>query len=174
VISQSAAKAFSRHFWYLTEELVPLALFSDKLSIQDKQSIMETLLSCKKTEKCKIFENRTGSTYGKPSFPALTDCSHSLLLLAGPDSWGFFKVLKMDVSFLEMPVDQWMNEPSYQMAIKTVKNLRVVNDSAERGVKLGSDFLSAAKIEERYQNVLQVWRPSNLYNIFGKFDNESV
>ena len=37
-----------------------------------------------------------------------------------------------------------------------VVDLRIVNDSAERGVKLGSDFLSAAKIEERYQNVLQV------------------
>ena len=32
----------------------------------------------------------------------------------------------------------------------------VVNDSAERGVKLSSDFLAVAKTEEHYQNDLQV------------------
>jgi len=31
-----------------------------------------------------------------------------------------------------------------------------VNDSAERGVKLSSDFLISAKSEKHYQNVLQV------------------
>ena len=37
-----------------------------------------------------------------------------------------------------------------------VENLAVVNDAAERGVKLGHDFLSCARKEENYQNILQV------------------
>ena len=37
-----------------------------------------------------------------------------------------------------------------------VKSMHVVNDAAERGVKLGSDFLDCAKIEEHYQDILQV------------------
>ena len=36
------------------------------------------------------------------------------------------------------------------------KSCNVVNDSAERGVKLSSDFLAAAHSEKHYQNVLQV------------------
>ena len=34
--------------------------------------------------------------------------------------------------------------------------MRVVNDSAERGVKLASDFNKASHSEERFQQVLQV------------------
>ena len=34
--------------------------------------------------------------------------------------------------------------------------LNLTNDSAERAVKLSSDFLSSAKNESQYQNVLQV------------------
>ena len=37
-----------------------------------------------------------------------------------------------------------------------MNSLNVVNDSAERGVKLSSDFLDTAKTEENYQNILQV------------------
>ena len=99
----------------------------------------------------------------QPSFPSAIDSSHSLSKLVGPDSWGFFEVLRIDTSFLKMPVEQWKNEQSYQAAKMTVKNLRIVNDSVERGVKLGSDLLSAARIEERYQNVLQVCYLPYLY-----------
>ena len=35
-------------------------------------------------------------------------------------------------------------------------HLLVVNDAAERGVKLAYDFVDAAKSEGRYQNILQV------------------
>ena len=37
-----------------------------------------------------------------------------------------------------------------------MKNLEVVNDSAERGVRLAADYLSRTQIESKYQNVLQV------------------
>ena len=37
-----------------------------------------------------------------------------------------------------------------------MKSLPVINDSAERGVKLTSDFLHSASKEENLQNVLYV------------------
>ena len=37
-----------------------------------------------------------------------------------------------------------------------VRAINVVNDAAQRGVKLSSDFLSAARTDEHYQNILQV------------------
>ena len=34
--------------------------------------------------------------------------------------------------------------------------LNVVNDSADRAVKLSSEYLHAARLEEHYQNIVQV------------------
>ena len=50
----------------------------------------------------------------------------------------------------------WAASPTYQAAKAAVKNLPVVNDAAERGVKITSDFLDSARNEERFQTVLQV------------------
>ena len=65
-------------------------------------------------------------------------------------------MLGIETEFLNLPVDEWKAAPSYILACDIIKNIRTVNDMAERGVKLASDFISAAKIESRYQNVLQV------------------
>ena len=53
-------------------------------------------------------------------------------------------------------MDEWQSSPLYETACKIVKNFRTVNDLAERGVKLASDFLSVSKTEKHYQNALQV------------------
>ena len=45
---------------------------------------------------------------------------------------------------------------SYKDAKLIVENMAVVNDAAERGVKLCHDFLDSARKEERLQDVLQV------------------
>jgi hypothetical protein len=45
---------------------------------------------------------------------------------------------------------------TYQTSKSNISAINVVNDAAERAVKLGSDFLSTAKSESHYQNVLQV------------------
>ena len=55
-----------------------------------------------------------------------------------------------------MPVEDWEEEPSYKNGKSVVSHLCVVNDAAERGVKLCFDFFKAAKHEEGIQNVLQV------------------
>ena len=80
----------------------------------------------------------------------------TLASFVGKSSWNFFYVLDIDAGFLEFPVEQWDDSQSYITACETIQNLRFVNDSAERGVKLASDFLPAAHIEGRYQNILQV------------------
>ena len=44
----------------------------------------------------------------------------------------------------------------HQAAMTNIEALNVINDCAERGVKLSADFLSTTKTEKHYQNVLQV------------------
>ena len=37
-----------------------------------------------------------------------------------------------------------------------IDHIKVVNDAAERGIKLAQDFRGAARKQKRYQNVLKV------------------
>ena len=62
----------------------------------------------------------------------------------------------MDPGFLSLDVSEWPESESYKSAVINVRGINVVNDSAERGVKLSADFMAAARGEEHYQNVLQV------------------
>ena len=45
---------------------------------------------------------------------------------------------------------------AYLNSAKNVAAVNVVNDCAERGVKLASDFVETARSDEHFQNVLQV------------------
>ena len=94
VIGISALKAFKNHLWYLVEELVPLLLFSNEVSIDDKVKIVKTLKSFEKKEK---FQSRYGTGFGRPAFPsAILDQSFSIESLIGHDSHKFFSILKLD------------------------------------------------------------------------------
>lgn len=102
------------------------------------------------------FRNRYGSSFGKPKFKKITEIPSELTYYIGPDSFGFFKTLKIDASFLSEPVDTWNNIDSYNKAKSVVENMLVVNDAAERGVKIAYDFIDTAKSEGRFQEILQV------------------
>ena len=43
-ISQSAKWAFSNHFWYMTAEMAPLALFSSLVPLVERQALGDALL----------------------------------------------------------------------------------------------------------------------------------
>lgn len=103
-----------------------------------------------------FFTNRFGTSHGKPNFPTIKDVPKSLAQLAGPSSVGFFRAMGLDYSFLEKEADTWEDLDSYQNAKSAVSAMKVVNDAAERGVKLGSDFLDTARKEEIWQDTLQV------------------
>ena len=46
-----------------------------------------------------------------------------------------------------MPITDWNSNTDFEVGKEIVSNLCVVNDSAERGVKLCHDFLDSAKKE---------------------------
>ena len=158
IVAESALKAFQRHFWYLTSEMVPLALFSNKVPTVERQALADSLLTCKPQEEMHVPKNRFGTGFGKPKFPTATRITESTTLadLVAQDSWFLLNSLQIDHEFLKEPAETWSHSTSYQASLKNIDALNVVNDCAERGVKLSSDFLSAAKSEEHYPNVLQV------------------
>ena len=141
------------HLWYLTQELLPLSLFSSAVDDETKATIVEKILKHPKKNR---LSRRKGTDFGKPEFPDMPVEETSLVDFVGEDCWGFFRTMKMDPSFLESPVSRWHLSVPYLDALKVVNNLCVVNDAAERGAKLCSDLLSSARKEGNLQNVLQV------------------
>ena len=153
VIASAALKSFERHLWYLTEELVPLSLFCSSVENSTKQAIAQKMLTIKNDAVC---AKRFGCGFGKPKFPSLpTNPVTNLDIFIGEDSWSFFHILQLDSSFLCQSVGSWNKNETYLNAKLIVENIRVVNDAAERGVKLAQDFNDAAHNEKHYQNILQ-------------------
>jgi hypothetical protein len=155
-VSRSAVRALKNHLWYLTEEMVPLALFSTKTPSAARRSLADSIMAVKPETYSKVPQHRYGTDFGKPKFPTTITLSTTLADLVGVDSWFVFEILKLDPEFLTEDVEAWSTSAAYQSSLKNLQAVNVVNDCAERGVKLSSDFLSTAKSEEHYQNVLQV------------------
>ena len=70
--------------------------------------------------------------------------------MIGHGSHKLFSILKLDTTFFDLPVNNWEDSISYKERKEVVGLLVVVNDAAERGVKVGSDYLTLTKIEEKY------------------------
>ncbi|KAJ4919083.1 hypothetical protein JOQ06_026303 [Pogonophryne albipinna] len=59
--------------------------------------------------------------------------------------------LHINPAFLSLDVEEWAAREAFQMGAVNVRAINVVNDCAERGVKLTSDFVAAAGSEEHLQ-----------------------
>ena len=132
-VANAAISSFKNHLWYLTPDLVPLALFGDG-SVQMKSNIAVAIL------KSDSYSNRFGFGFGKPVFPNI-NAAIKVEDLVSQDSWQFFKHMKINPTFLTKPVVSWMEDMKYVQGKGKVDALKVMNDSAERGVKLADDFL---------------------------------
>ena len=152
--SSAALTAFKRHTWYLVQELVPLTLFCRSVDDEVKEEMAKKL---KEFQHKSDFVHRFGSSFGKPAFPNIDPTSElKLENFIGQDSWKFFDLMKIGTTFLELPVSDWSSDAEYLRAKEAIDTLNVVNDAAERGVKLANDYLGTTPVESRYSNILQV------------------
>ena len=74
----------------------------------------------------------------------------------GLSSFKFLNIMRLDPGFLSLPVETGELDSSFNEAKLTVSNLVVVNDGAERGVKLCRYYINSRKQEGVLQNILQV------------------
>ena len=65
----------------------------------------------------------------------------------------FFTTLKLPTKFLQKPVEDWKDDPSYQRGATILNSFMVTNEGA---VKLVADFLGLSKSEDKFQSYLQV------------------
>ena len=119
------------HLWYLSESLVVLGLFSDKVSVYDKQAMAKVMLKNK--------NDSSAST--EMLMPTMKPSTH-LKDLVGSDSWMIFKLLNISGSFLSERARLWADNDEYQSMKDGIHSLKVVNDSAERALGLVTEFHS--------------------------------
>ena len=154
--------------WYFTAELVPLALWSNYVPANKRHAIADCLLAVKQAFRLPSPQDRLGLGFGKPKFQEDITLATALADLLVNDLWYTFQILQIESQFLTEDVSNWSSRNDYQAAMTNIEALNVINNCAERGVKLSTDFLSTSKTEERNQNVFQVVeedrrRQSNLH-----------
>ena len=145
-LSQAVASKFENHFWYLTEHLVVLSLFSDA-SVQQKQAISRAMKSFKRQP---LFKTAVPMPDIKPS-TQLKD-------LVGPDSWLIFNLINEEPVFLSKSASLWEKDENYNRIRSRLVNMKVVNDSSERALRLVTEYHHSriTKSQDQKQFLYQV------------------
>ena len=146
-VADAVLKKFDGHTWYLNQIYVPLSLFSCNVSDDEK------IVIAQKLKKVRPLRNYSA---GHPSCVELSrDYQLSDSVMA--QSLFMFHVTKLKYEWLNRPVHEWKNYDSFLEMESFVKNLKVTNDTAERGVKLVSDYAnSLTKNSVEREDLLQV------------------
>lgn len=148
VLSCKAFKKFCGHLWYLSDESIALALYDTDIPLATKIELVKAIQVDKNNEdtlhnvkKVIIHEKDVSSYINQP-----------LQYFASLHTMNFFKRFNIPCEFLKSDPYTWDNLEDYQKG-----NLKVVNDTAERGVKLMEEFnKSLTKKEDQIQFIFQV------------------
>lgn len=114
-----------------------MVLFSNAVHQKECRALAGMLLAIQPDEIPSMPKHRYGS--GKQSFPKITEAT-TLGDLVNKDSWFTVNLLHLDMTFLTEDVDTWQNIDHFKAAKSIVDGLNVVNDPAERAVKLTTDL----------------------------------
>jgi hypothetical protein len=145
-LANTVLQKFMNHLWYLSEELIALAFFDDEISHDTKQKMKEALTLPSDPDPPK-----------KTKIDIETIEQKQLEDFVTANTMSFFKILGLSSSFLNKPVEDWPLEESFWIAKNVVTHMKVVNDIAERGVKLIEDYNKIiTNDEQQKQYLLQV------------------
>ena len=144
-IALAAQTKFQNHLWYLSEVSLGFAIFDEHLSFEERNKIVHSIQ--KNVADDEPAHKRHLQWRDVPSL--------NLSDLATSNTSKFFSILDLDVAFFGHPASEWATRDDYQKGRDIVSHLCVVNDHAERMVKLMTDYnKSVTKREEQYQHVL--------------------
>ena len=144
-----ALKKMCGQLWYLSEELIALAFFDQTVEASEKKAMVAALSRQGTEEPAK----RISVDHQDQS----TILEKNLHDFVTHNTRNFFHILSIRDSFLSSDPTTWATNEAYLESEAVVKELRVVNDTAERGVALVQEYSSLlTKNEEQMQFALQV------------------
>lgn len=151
-LAEAVLKSVYRHMWYLSEELVVLALADKECDVDVRSRMAAQLL---------VTPRPAAFKPGKPAMKAylLENApadTPQLYHFIGKRSWLFFHLFHLQTEWLGLPVDQWDDIQSYRDFCLITSNINVVNDAAERAVKDVADFANFSQDPDRRDDVVKV------------------
>lgn len=165
-ISRVALSKLINHLWYLNPEQVAFAFFDNTLDKQIKINMAAKLLSFEQNNDSddQLIDRSEANIQDERIVKAKIDLkeAHSFLdkdvdYFITPQTFNFYKRFNISTHFLHYDPDVWNKDVDFLKGQEIVKRLRVVNDTAERGVKLIQEYnKSITNDEEQKQYVLQV------------------
>ena len=162
-VAEPCLVSMARHTWYLTEELMVMCLADEDLPGEVRSLVAKKLRDTPRQE--------GDFRLGKPQLPSInteefwegnetSTLPTGLAKLVGSRSWSIFNLLDLameDMEWLSEDSSQWVLHEGYRRFVTFVKGLQVVNDPAERGVKIIQDFIKISTDETlRQQLILSV------------------
>ena len=148
-ISRIAIRKFCGHLWYLAPENVALSFFDDTIPLDIKKRMIVALKKAKPKDSVKKVSILPENI--KHYVEINIDSFISI------ETKKFFNRYNIPTDFLEKDPSLWANDISYQKGLQIAIHLKVVNDTAERGVKLISEYNNLlTKNEEEKQYILQI------------------
>lgn len=136
------------HLWYLCPQLITLSLFDLHLESTLKEEMAKAL---HQTPRCAI-------STGKPTFPTIApNARFRLADFIGPASWLLFDLcgLQGPQDWLLAPSCNWHLSTSFKQIEEFANKLVVVNDLAERGCHLATEFINRVESEEQREALFQ-------------------
>ena len=132
----------------MTPQLVTLALFDTDLESTTKEEMAQLL---HQTE-------RGAVATGKPTFPTIAPgARYRMSDFIGPESWLLFNLCGIEgpQDWLLAPSSSWHLSTDFRQIETFAKKLTVVNDLAERGCHLATEFINRVESDEQREALFQ-------------------
>lgn len=147
-MAKAATNAFHRHLWYLSEHLVGLALFDPRVECSVKQMMVSNLRRKKDPKNPRRITMQPGADISLAD--RVTERTMDLFDMIGTNG------KERARAFLGKDPSQWSSDPTFKSLKEEAMKLRVVNDTAERGIALIQTYKSLTKDEDQKQYLLRL------------------
>lgn len=137
-VADIATTALNRHLYYMSEELAPLSLFSEKVQIIDKNVMRQKLINMGNQEMPPRIINSNQLTNHIAYTDGVNNPNYDwsrleIADLIGERSIYFFHVLGINRDFLNVDASQWSKQKDYNSVKKAIHEALIcINDGSER------------------------------------------
>ena len=142
--------AMNRHFWYFTEELLPCVLCSTQLAHEKKEVLARKLylFNLYLEDQRMMFEPQ------KPIFPHISQ-STQMSDLVGKHSGSCFNISSSAMMMFNFCAVLTISGSSMtRLRERLVMNMKVTNNTAERGIKILEDYKDDLTTDNEQRNVI--------------------
>ncbi|KAL4090628.1 hypothetical protein QTP88_025427 [Uroleucon formosanum] len=134
--SQISIKKFCGHLWYLLAELCGFAFFDEAVSIDTKRKMVKALNNEKSTSEMLSTTQRIIISPKNANELLEKEIEDFVCVKTN----NLFKRFAINTDFLKLDPSTWRSNEDFQKSIVLLKKIPIINDVAERGVKLIEEY----------------------------------